>query len=188
VQPLDVLSEGNGGQQANDWDTDAPPPDRARSLRLHGYASLSDNISQLCEPSGAHTACALNCRIYANSRHRSRSRSRLWLVVRYVNDNTRKNSALLRFFHHAALTYASKVTTSPRSVTVTHSTRSLRTTAPLLLASRFAKRRFLCSKSLRMHGNGFELRTKCIISGVDTSTVHQLSQSNNRTFCAFSNF
>jgi hypothetical protein len=40
VQPLGVLSVGNGGQQANDWDADAPPPDRARSLRLHGYATL----------------------------------------------------------------------------------------------------------------------------------------------------
>jgi hypothetical protein len=32
-----------------------------------------------------------------------------------------------------------------------------------------------------MHRDGLELRSKCIISGVDTSTVHQSSQSHNKT-------
>jgi hypothetical protein len=52
-----------------------------------GTRLFSHGFSQLCEHSCAYKAYMLTYRIYANNRHRSRSRSRLWLVVRYVNDN-----------------------------------------------------------------------------------------------------
>lgn len=60
-------------------------------------------------------------------------------------------------------THTSKATTSPLCVTVTHSTRSLRTTVPLLSArnrqSSSANQHFLCSEKLWQYRDGLGMRS-----------------------------
>jgi hypothetical protein len=155
VQPSSAMDKR--ASEANDRVTDAPPTNRARPFRCFGYVCpLYGSLMPLVDlrKLTAHTRTPTS---YANNNAQDLVLSLATAGGTVRERQLSKGNASPCVSNSNPQTHTSKATTSPLSVTVTHSTRSSRTTVLLLLARtkrlQPAKQDFLCSGSIEMRSH-----------------------------------